>query len=430
MRSREGLTDLEELILRCRDETAKTHVFEAVACYKAGAYRQCIVATWIAVVYDIIHKLVELNLMGDNQARSVLEGLQNMQQSGDLKQFLDFERGIIDVARDFEFVTPLESLDLARLRDDRNRCAHPSMTSLEDVYDPAAELARSHLRNAVFCLLQYPASQGKAALKRLEEDVSSVYFPETTDEAENYLRSGPLARPRESLVANFATMLVKRFIYEDSDVHAKKRIAAALNAVRKMHRSGVERVFSSRLSDIMQRVSDADLSRNIRFLYLIPDSWQYLRDDASSRLMNYVTGLPSNEIVPTLAMAMEIPELQSSASERTAILDDFRHLLELLSFRYRSEYMERAVQLFDMTESRIEADNISVQVLIPYAQYLERHQIERIVSVSRRYYGEDEALPIPSKALLIKAIAQVGIIPADEFDRLLRFSDDREDIPF
>lgn len=49
-----SLGDLDELVLRCRTEEGRKYITEAVTCYKAGAYRACIVATWVAVVYDLI----------------------------------------------------------------------------------------------------------------------------------------------------------------------------------------------------------------------------------------------------------------------------------------------------------------------------------------------------------------------------------------
>jgi hypothetical protein len=45
----ERLADLDELILRCRSKQARQYIAEAVACYRAGAFRSCIVATWVVV---------------------------------------------------------------------------------------------------------------------------------------------------------------------------------------------------------------------------------------------------------------------------------------------------------------------------------------------------------------------------------------------
>lgn len=49
--------DLDELIVLCRDKSTKKFIQESVACYRAGAYRYCIVSTWNAVVLYFLHKL-------------------------------------------------------------------------------------------------------------------------------------------------------------------------------------------------------------------------------------------------------------------------------------------------------------------------------------------------------------------------------------
>jgi hypothetical protein len=44
---------------------ARSYLREAVDCYNAGLYRAAIVTTWVAVVFDLIEKIRELALSGD-----------------------------------------------------------------------------------------------------------------------------------------------------------------------------------------------------------------------------------------------------------------------------------------------------------------------------------------------------------------------------
>ena len=67
-----SLLDLDELVLRVRSPAAREDITEAVACYKAGAYRAAIVATWTAVLYDIFSKIREIELTGDRAAAQFL----------------------------------------------------------------------------------------------------------------------------------------------------------------------------------------------------------------------------------------------------------------------------------------------------------------------------------------------------------------------
>ena len=86
----ETFIDLDELILRCRDKLSRKFIQEAVSCYRAGAFRSCIVATWNAVVFDFLHKLRELELFGDPEAAKLLKEFDNLRSSG--KQYKELWR--------------------------------------------------------------------------------------------------------------------------------------------------------------------------------------------------------------------------------------------------------------------------------------------------------------------------------------------------
>src|ERR1700730_15253750 len=145
-----SLGDLDELVLSCRTEEARSYVSEAVACYKVGAFRSCIVAAWIAAVYDLLSKIRELSLGGDPEAQQItaeLAGLQPRTENGDevaIRRILQIERDIVDITNDkFGFFEGTQVLDLKRLQDDRNRCAHPTYQGTDQPYSPTAELARA-----------------------------------------------------------------------------------------------------------------------------------------------------------------------------------------------------------------------------------------------------------------------------------------------
>ena len=166
----ERLADLDELVLRCRTEDAQEHIREAVASYRAGAYRASIVTTWIAIVYDIVEKIRELALSGDRQAADYIKKFEDIQEAHrqrdpkSLNRSLEFERALLSEASSkFELISPNEMIDLERLREDRHRSAHPSMNTPEEPYRPTAELARVHLRNAIVHILQQSPVQGRSA---------------------------------------------------------------------------------------------------------------------------------------------------------------------------------------------------------------------------------------------------------------------------
>ncbi len=62
------LVDLDELVQTVRETNAREYIAEAIAAYRARAYRSAIMGTWVAVAYDIIAKTRELAVEGDGAA--------------------------------------------------------------------------------------------------------------------------------------------------------------------------------------------------------------------------------------------------------------------------------------------------------------------------------------------------------------------------
>jgi hypothetical protein len=289
MNTTTALADLDELVLMCRDDKARVYIVEAVACYRSGAYRSAIVATWIAVCYDIIDKLRELALSGDKAAEQHVEKIERARASNDFAQSLRFERDILVLARDqFSLISGPEHIDLSRLQEDRNRCAHPSLISEDEGFNPSGELARLHIRSAVLHLLQHRPVQGKYALERLLREVDSEYFPDTSTKAVQALSSGPLKRPRDSLVRNFVIVLLKNVLTPKIDWKADRRYFAALSAVRELHHRVFDTTINERLSSLFRGLPDDALFRGIQVLMTFKDYWDTLPNDIQVKLEGYV----------------------------------------------------------------------------------------------------------------------------------------------
>ena len=265
----EAFIDLDELILLCRDKSAKKFIQEAVSCYRCGAFRSCIVATWNAVVFDFLHKLRELELLGDSEASKLLEEFNNLRSSNNkFKELWQFESDIPEVAlTKFELISNVEKLDIKRLFEDRSRCAHPSMTSLEEPFEATAELARYHLRCAVTHLLQRPPVQGRAARERIFQDIKSEYFPSEPELAIKYFQKSPLARARFALVKDVVIGLTKSLLIENRLEDERSRQFSALNAISFMYPQQTREILNSQLSDIiLNRVNDENWDKVIIYL--------------------------------------------------------------------------------------------------------------------------------------------------------------------
>lgn len=384
------MVDLDELVLCCRDEKAREYIREAVACYKSEAFRSAIVAAWIAVVFDILHKLRELDLTGDKNARKHLDDFEKIVAGGEskLKEALDFERGILDVAAsDFELLTPNEKLDLARLQEDRNRCAHPSMQAMDTVYEPTAELARSHIRNAVEILLAREPVQGKAALARIWAEIKSEYFPTGTEEAVAHFRSGPLARARDSLVRNLVLSLVKAFVLdENAEGKQMQRAAAALGAVIALHRTRAEGTLSCDLPTILQRVSDDQIIRIISLARSCPPAWAAAGDSARARVCRYLESetLGGSDLLAAVICARGVPDLQDIAKRRTKSLDPdaLYKLLMVVDVAKLMDLVPRNINELKNAKSFRTAEKYMETLILPMAPVLSAENLGEILRMA------------------------------------------------
>jgi hypothetical protein len=410
-----SLADLDELILKCRDDKAKAYIAESVASYRAGAYRSAIVGAWIAVCFDVMDKIRELALSGDQEAEKHAEELEKTRQSGDISKALKFEREFLELARDkFELISHVEFVDLERLQEDRNRCAHPSLISEEQIFLPSAELARLHIRSAVTHLLQHPPAQGKYALSRLVKEVDSDYFPDNTETARLSLSSGPLRKPRESLVRNFIIILIKKLLQENLGATHKRRVAAALNAVAILYPQYHHTTLSHKLSPTLRLLDDAELKRIIPFFQLVNDSWQHVEKDVSQRIEKFVSALPI-ELFERLDFLLAFDPLREQAKLRVNRATR-EELKTCIFFTIPDEIADRIINIYLIARSYDEANEWAKQIDV-YASDLSETQIRLIVTKAA---SNDQVLHSFELGPLLNVLRGRRKITEEEFNRLLK----------
>ncbi|MBD1906455.1 hypothetical protein H6F53_13305 [Trichocoleus sp. FACHB-832] len=288
----EAFIDLDELIVRCRDKLAKKLIQEAVACYRCGAYRSCIVATWNAVVFDFLHKLRELEVSGNKEATTILENFEQISSQEKFKELWQFESDIPEIAlKKFELISPVEKSDIERLFKDRSRCAHPSMTSLEEPFEATAELARYHLRSAIMHSLQRPPVQGRSALKRIWQEIKSEYFPKDSESATQFFQKSLLASARPALIKDVVIGLTVNLLTEEHLEDERLRQFSALNAIAKMYHSQVKEILEKHLSNIiLDKVTDSNWDKVIIYLGTV-QIWDTLSEPCQLKAVAFIDKL-------------------------------------------------------------------------------------------------------------------------------------------
>ena len=299
------LSDLEELILRCRDDRAKQHIAEAVGCYRVGAYRASIIATWIAVCFDLVDKFAKLALSGDAAAQALVDRFENVRRSHDVLGSLKFERDILIEAGRLELLSPVQIVDIKRLAEDRNRCAHPSMADEGEAFQPPAELARLHVTNSVRHLLAVEPVQGKAALDALLAALDSNYFPTTEPLVVEYLRTSAIARPRRSLFDNFFAVVVKNLTRPGVSSRSRSASSLAFRALRSVQpalwKAECERRANAQVDSAH---TAADLTPIWHFLCDQPDVWALLTPLSQAKIIEFCKRLPEDQVDGSTSMCI------------------------------------------------------------------------------------------------------------------------------
>ncbi len=358
------LIDLDELVSECPDPRSRKYIREAVQCYKAGAYRSSVVACWIAVVFDLVDKIREIGAAGDLAAQQTIATFDKARQEHDVRASLSFEKDLLTLARDkFEFISPIEFIDLSRLVDDRNRCAHPSQVSDNEVFEATPELARLHIVNAVKYVLSKPAAQGKAALDQLLADLDSRFFPSKFEDVKVFLNAGPLAKPRESLLKNYLFVIVKDLIkLGDIAPERIQRAEFALFVLRDMHPEPWNRLIPEILTTIIPTLQD-DNQLIKATLYLGKPTgselWAHVSEANRLRLSTFVENYPSEELSDLEYFISAGRPFQTAATTRIKHASAEDLFKNGMWFEAPTSVIDRLLEFYGVMSSFLDANNFA-----------------------------------------------------------------------
>jgi hypothetical protein len=382
------IAGLEELVLRCPDESGRIHIREAIKSYEGSAYRAAIITTYVAVCFDLIEKLRALAAAGDAEAKALLvslSNLQNQQANNDPKAvsgLLEFERSLLEVFRNkFDFFGTHEFEDLNRLRQDRNRCAHPSFLHTAQPYSPTAELARLHISNAINLVLSQQPRQGKAALESLKAVVLSQNFPTSRADALERLKGSELANGRDALVRAFVDELAFGWPDSASPYHKKLAAVHALLATVEINRPiAVPRAAVAMEKLLMSPEPDAVHFGGVIALR-VPDAGEIASEPARAVikqwLQNPKTRGRANAVRHALVISWLLEVARGAASTLTA------SEIANATGEVPEEVISRAVELFASVNNWAEANDLAPKIMVPFAGKFTVVNIERVLIAAK-----------------------------------------------
>lgn len=372
------LADLDELVQRVRDTTSRSYLREAVAAYRAMAHRAAVVATWIAVTFDIIQKIRELAAQGDRKAIAEIKAIDTAIASGKPQQGQAIESNLLTLAESFEFLGTRERTDLERLRDDRHHCAHPAFVQADSLFVPSPELVRTHIVHSVHHLLEHPPVQGRVLLERIKVDLLQPSFPSDRSAAVSYFTEKYCQRVKKGLPETMVKVLLKALITKaDPDLVGKEKVVGhCLAALAHAKLGGYSETVKAQLRHLTDNVDDATLRRVFYVLSADPTAWQVMDGPLKMRLKDIVMSQASDPLPfvddddpQVLMSAFEIPDLVQTAQAMFERLSSDQQRL-CIAAAPRPEFCEQAVKLFSEARGFRQAESLARSCLLPMAPHM------------------------------------------------------------
>jgi hypothetical protein len=403
------LVELDELVQTVRDINTREYIAEAIAAYRARAYRSAIMGTWVAVAHDIIGKIRELATEGDGAAvkfttaldAAIAQKATNYVQA--IKSLQGIENDLLNEAlNNFEFITHQEYTDLDRLKHDRNQCAHPAFVTDMLLFQPSPELVRAHIAHAIHHLLAHPPTQGKNALARLKSDLMQPSFPLDQKAVNEFMEMRYFNRAKTTLLDNLVTVLLKVLIKasEPDLVGHEDAVLRCLAAFAIAHSN----VFKARMVEQLPRLTDSSddsqLKRVFRILPIDKRCWSWLSQPTRIKLQGIVqTYRYDAATIGSMLGALNVDELRPKLLARVASFSEADRE-SLFSRHHRPEFVDAAIDLYRGVQHFRDSDRIGRAVIKPITALMNAEQVQRLLAAAGTNYEIYMAASITSEVLL------------------------------
>lgn len=306
------LSDLRMLHQQIFDERSKTLASDALRAYESGALRASIVSLWITVVADLTFKIRAMAESGDPQAGTKIRDLDKAIENSNVDVVQKYESSVLDLACDqLQLISRREKVELSRLNEDRNLCAHPGFVSDNELFEPSAEVVRAHLVTAFKALLIHRPIAGKQLVKTLASEIKSNSWPDGDPELlSNYLQNRYLERTRLTVQTNLITILVKGAIRppEDNEKVSSRCRLAALSVAEQL-----PMMFEGVVNTVLENwesssnLGDDDLLRSASAFGRLSMFWDSLPETALTRLLSLLAQSEANLLLEKRFFSAGIP---------------------------------------------------------------------------------------------------------------------------
>jgi hypothetical protein len=225
--------------------------------------------------------------------------------------------------------------------------------------------------------------QGKSALERIYQDITSSLFPVDAELAKRFLADRYLLRAKSSLIRNFAVVLIKKHIGPTGERNIDA-FSLALEACLRIRRVECESVLQELLPKLASN-TPADRLLNVLVLADIePSSWNWCGEPTRILVRAILKSGKQHEHYThrILAGASKILDLTPLLTEGYEKLDDAQKL-RLAELSPRSEYIKPMLSRFARSSSYREAGSIGQRAIAPLSRVMSAEDVLELIQVVR-----------------------------------------------
>ena len=382
MNAGSGHSDIDSLALAVRDREARRLINEAITAYRGGALRSALMATWIAVAYDIIAKARELAGQGEASPRAFIAELDAAIEAKDKRKLQAIESELLTKAdSDLQLLAPHEYAALARLQEDRHLCAHPAFVVEDELYQPSPELVRAHIVHALQHILVHAPLQGKSAIARFDADLISPAFPTTADEIGAFVRTKYLDRAKDVLVINMIKAITSMPFGTERTKYARRTrtLALTLREIAKAKTAIYDAVMPCYVAEKFENVTSDVLLSICPYLENDPRIWDWLKEPDRTRVQRLLE-TTDVETLKTHAVfdAFGIVPLSAILLDRFNGFDTTAKI-SIIAEHPRKELVNAGIELYEHAGSYRSAERLGQSVILPLAPFLSAQELKAVL---------------------------------------------------
>ena len=277
---------MEELLARIVDQTIANYMKEALSCYMSGAYRGCIILSYLALFDDISKKLSEVAKI-NSKAQEIYKKVKERQDGQEV-----YETFLVDQLKSNKIISELEASTLNLIKERRNKAAHPSG------HNPSAEEARFVFSEVINKFLSRPTlTTTELAEEILTRIGNTNFFPSTNIDDIESIVSNEIENIHQSAFPYLINKIVEITATAKGD--KKNNAFYFLNGLARKNDDSINDVLVKYYID--KKIDDNNYSKNIfsiissnplLFEKLKSNSKQRLKKIINDQIENIPIGLP------------------------------------------------------------------------------------------------------------------------------------------